>query len=96
MRPLLIAALLVACHKDDPGPPCPQVVDHMAEVTKQGLTGHSTVELANRNANIAYCEQKFSKAARVCLAAAKDLAAMAGCRDVEPPPPAAGSGTPPP
>ena len=82
-----LLVLVVGC-KDDPGPPCDKVVDHMAEVMKQGMTGHDELQVGNRKTGIAFCEQKkFSKEARQCLLAAKDVAGIAACQKLLPPPP---------
>jgi hypothetical protein len=101
MRRFLVGILFAACKKDDPGPPCAQVVDHILDVSKQGLTGHGTLELGNRKLMIEHCEtRKLSADARRCIVAAKDLAGLAECNKLEPPPPTpgpvdipAGSGT---
>jgi hypothetical protein len=100
MTRLVVALLLVAaCKKDDPGPPCPQVQDHVLELMKQGLTGHDAVQLGNRKQMIDLCEQRpFSKETRTCLLAAKDLDGLARCqqkpaRPPAPPPPAGSAGS---
>jgi hypothetical protein len=86
----IVAALLVvaACHKD-PGPPCPQVVDHMLDVMKTGLAGHGSLQLGNRKLMIEHCEKAgFTAAARSCIVAAKDMNGLAQCKDLEPAAPA--------
>jgi hypothetical protein len=85
-----------ATKKPDPGPACPEVVDHMLAVMKQGLTGHDAVDLGNRKQMIEQCEARdMSAAERKCLAAAKDLTALATCaaarRDPSAAPPTAPS-----
>src|ERR1700689_166797 len=88
MRYLLFVILLGGCGKDDPGPPCPAVTDHLLDVTKQGMTGHGNLEMGNRKVMIADCERrKLSKEARECIMAATDLAGLAGCSKLEPPAP---------
>lgn len=90
MRALLIALVLAtgcAKKKADPGPSCAQVVDHMMVVMKQGMAGHDSVELANRQQMIDQCEQrKLSAKERRCMAEAKDLSALASCRPAKPRP----------
>ena len=82
---LLLA--LVAC-KEDKGPSCPQVVDHMLEVTKQQLPGHDSQALGDRKQMIDECEKrKLSPAMRKCLMAAKTFAGLAECRAKDAPPP---------
>jgi|SRR5882724_6343755 len=101
MRFLLVLCL-VACNKDDPGPSCTQVVDHVLEVTKQVLPGHETVGMTgDRKASIAQCEaRKLPAAARKCLVAAKTLDGFGDCYKAAgiggPKPPPVDRGTPPP
>jgi len=95
MRATLFALLAVvaACKKADPPPACPQVVDHMLEVMKTGLTGHGNLELGNRKQMIDQCEQrKLSATERRCMLAAKDLPALASCRAQPTPAPTAPAG----
>lgn len=89
MRALLCFVLvLAACSsktKPDPGPTCDKVVDNMLIVMKQGLTGHDSVQLGNRDQMIAQCEQRNMTAdERRCLATATDLAGLAACRPAKP------------
>ena len=93
MRRLLAVTVLVssltACStsksKPDPGPTCAQVVDNMLVVTRQQLTGHGDMELGNRKAMIAQCEQRaLSADQRRCLVAAKSLDAIATCTPGKP------------
>ena len=92
-RLALLVLLAASCHKDDPGPPCDKVVDHMAEVTKSMMTGHDQVEVKTRFLDIQFCEKKqFSKQLRECLFAAKDVAGIAACNKLLPAPPK-GSGS---
>jgi hypothetical protein len=84
MRALLLVLTLTACSKKtatDTGPACPDVVDHMVIVMRQGLTGHSGVDLGDRQQMIAQCEARHMNATeRRCMATAKDLAQLASCR----------------
>lgn len=92
---LLVAVVAAAaCNKDDPPPSCAQVVDHMSQVTKIGLMNmHSGAQRNTRDLDIQFCEQKnFSRQARECLIAAKDIDGIAKCHALVPPPAAAGSG----
>jgi hypothetical protein len=78
----LVVSMVVAgaCKNKDDGPSCAQVVDHMLDVLKQGLTGHGTIEVSDRQQRIQYCEQhQLSVDARRCLFAAKDLATFGDC-----------------
>lgn len=95
MRALLFVLVLpfaAGCSKKaDNGPACPEVVDHMVIVMKEGLKGHESVNLGDRQQMITQCEQrKMSPSVRRCLATAKDLAALSSCRPATPPPPTQG------
>ncbi len=96
----VVAASLAACGtkqepKADPGPPCPVVVDNMLVVMKQGLAGHDTVQLGNRDQMIAQCEgRKMTAKERTCLAGAKDITSLANCRTAKPGAPAAPASQP--
>jgi len=81
MRMILIALLIAACQKDDPGPTCAQVVDHVLDVTKAVLPGHETVGMtSDRTASIQQCEtRKLAKDVRKCLVAAKTLDGFGEC-----------------
>ncbi len=93
-RLLALGLLIAACHKDDPGPPCDKVMDHMAEITKSVMTGHDAVQIKTRTMDIQFCEQKkFSKQLRECLFAAKDVSDVAHCNQQYPRTPPTGSGS---
>lgn len=89
---LVVLLLCAACSKkDDPGPPCDRVVDHMLDVTKQTLLGHESMTADLKRQMIAQCQQRnYSKDVRECLLAAKDPAELAACsrgnRPATPPP----------
>jgi hypothetical protein len=88
MRAVLIALLLVACKKDDPGPSCEQVTDHMLEVTKQlpGHDGMNMMGVTDRKAMIQQCTQRgYTKQERLCLFQARSIDAFAGCRKTQVP-----------
>jgi hypothetical protein len=88
-RAVLLAVLLVAC-KEDKGPPCPQIVDHMLEITKQQMPGHDPDSLGDKRSMIAECEKrKMAPSMRKCLMAAKTLAALSECRSKAKPVPTA-------
>ena len=84
-RLVLLAALLVACSKkQDAGPPCDKVVDHMLELTKQMLPGHGDQPMGDRKAMIDQCVQrKMPASLRSCLLAAKSFEDLAKCRSNE-------------
>jgi hypothetical protein len=110
MRAMLFAIAvlgLAACgskkKKEDAGPSCEQVVDHMLVVMKSGLTGHGSVELGNKKQMLDQCEsRKLSAEQRKCMLAAKDVVTLANCSAPPRPtpaptapavPPPAGSGS---
>jgi len=104
VRYVLLAALLFACSKkDDPGPTCDQVMDHVLTVSKQVLVGHEGMNGAgDRKAMIDQCIQRnMSRELRECLMAAKSLDGLGACykrapQPLRPPvaaPPAPGSGS---
>jgi hypothetical protein len=81
MRWIVIAMLVAACSKPDPGPPCGQVVDHMLEVTKQQLIGHGDALKSQRAQMVKQCEErKMPAETRKCLIAATTLTQIAECR----------------
>ena len=91
---VLVLLLATACQKkEDPGPPCDRVVDHMLELTKQVLVGHESMTKSMRAQAIAQCEQRnMSKEMRECILAAKDTQGLSACRGAapvhaQPPPP---------
>jgi hypothetical protein len=78
---VLVVPLAGCSKKTDNGPACPEVVDHMVIVMKEGLKGHESVNLGDRGQMITQCEQrKMSPSVRRCLATAKNLEALASCR----------------
>jgi hypothetical protein len=93
--------LVVACQKrEDPGPPCDRVVDHMLELTKQALVGHEAMTKDLKRQMVQQCEQRhYSKEAKECLLAATDPAGLAACNraalgSAAPPPPSTGPRSP--
>ena len=88
MRAALVAVLLVACQKQDAGPPCDKVVDHMLDVMKEQLPGHEGMGMTGeRKAMVEQCEQrKYTAQERTCLLAAKNLDGFAACRPTKVPP----------
>jgi hypothetical protein len=96
MRGFVIAVLVVAgCQsKDDPGPPCATVVDHLNEVMKQSMPAHAGMELGNHAAMLHQCEnRKMSPTERRCLLATKTTTDIAACTTAQAPKPA-GNATP--
>ena len=73
-----LALVFVAC--SNPGPACPEIVDHMLLVMKTQFSGHGGVEVGNRKAMIETCEgRQMSKETRECLMAAKDQEGIGNC-----------------
>jgi hypothetical protein len=97
LRLALVVALVAACKKQDRGPACQQIVDHMLEVTKQQLPGHGDQPLGDRKQMIDECEKReLAPAVRTCLVAAKSLAELAECRAGAKPAPTGSAAAPPP
>lgn len=86
MRSILVAMLAVGCNKPAAGPPCDKVVDHLLEVTKQGLTGHGGAELGNRQQLIDTCIARKTPAYDACALKANDLNGLAACTKLLPKP----------
>lgn len=87
MRLVLVLALVVApvagCKRGTPEkvPTCAELTDHLSAVTKIAYPGHGDMEMGNRPADIAKCEERNpSPDERRCIMAAKDLNAIASCR----------------
>lgn len=83
MRWLLLLGLVAGCHRTaDQQPSCAELTEHLYEVTKIAYPGHGeAMEMGNRKADIAACEQRKPAAdERRCIMAAKDLAQVATCR----------------
>jgi hypothetical protein len=79
-RIALIAAVLVACHKGDAGPPCEAVVDHMQTLMKQMMPGHDEAALGDRKQMIDQCQQrKMPAKTRQCIVDAKSFNDLAAC-----------------
>lgn len=79
-RIALIAAVLVACHKGDSGPPCEQVVDHMQALMKQMMPGHDEAAFGDRKQMIEQCKQrKMPAKTRQCIIDAKSFNDLATC-----------------
>lgn len=77
-RIALIAAVLVACHKGDSGPPCDAVTDHVLQLMKQAMPGHD--DMANRQQLIDQCKQrKMPAKMRQCIVDAKTFNDLAAC-----------------
>ena len=83
-RIILVAAFLFGCSKkakEDPGPPCDQVVDKMVEITMQVVPGHDPSMFGDKKQMIAECEQrKMPASQRKCIVAAKNKDDLAKCR----------------
>lgn len=83
-RLVLLAALLFACSKkkENPGPPCDQVVDKMLLLTQQMIPGHAPGSLGDRDQMIEQCKQRnMSAKVRSCIVAAQNLDDLSKCHD---------------
>jgi hypothetical protein len=79
----LVPALAVAgCgKKEDPGPPCAKVADHVTEVVAKAYPGHADMMPAAAHKNwVASCEtRKFTGKERRCMMDAQTPDALASC-----------------
>ena len=88
--PAVILFGLLGCskkeqQKEDPGPPCSQVVDKMVEITMQVVPGHDPSMFGDKKQMIAECEQrKMPASQRKCIVAAKTKDDLAKCRPEKP------------
>ena len=88
LAPLAYVALAAVgsagCGKQQPQgnvPTCAQIIEHVYSATKIAYPGHGEMDMGNRKADIAACEQRdMSVAERRCIMAAKDPGAIAECR----------------
>ena len=84
MRSTWIAVVLAfapGCKgKEDPGPSCKEVTDHVYEVTRKAYPGHGDMMMGNPKADVARCEaRKMSGAQRRCMLQAQSVEALAQC-----------------
>jgi hypothetical protein len=101
MRWTWIAVVLaLGCKgKEDPGPPCTKVADHVNEVVSKSIPGHGDMMPASsRKAWVASCEaRKLTGKQRRCMLSAQSPEALAECmprEKTEDKKPAAPPGTP--
>lgn len=75
--------LALGCGKDkkeDPGPTCAAVTDHVYEVSRKAYPGHGDMAMGNRAADIARCEaRKLTGKQRRCMLEAQSMEALALC-----------------
>ncbi len=72
---LLALALVAACSKQAPAPPCAEVVDHMLSLAPEPIATTDD----ERRQMIDQCEKESSADLRRCQLAAKDLDAYFTC-----------------
>jgi hypothetical protein len=84
-------ALALGCgcerKKEDPGPTCEQVADHMNEISRKAYPGHGDMMPASsRKVYVAQCQsRKLTGKQRRCILDAQSIEAMAACMPREKP-----------
>jgi len=82
---LLVAALAACSGKDDPGPSCAQLTDHLLAVMSGTVPGHTGMAMAPRQLMIQRCDEKhYAPQVRSCMLAATTMAAAGACSGEKP------------
>ena len=83
----LALALGCGCGKDDPGPPCTKVAEHVNDVVSKAMPGHGEMmPPSSRKAWVASCEaRKLTGKQRSCMMAAQTPDELAACLPKEKP-----------
>ena len=96
----VVAALAACGSKEDPGPSCEALTDHLLAVMNASVAGHGGMQLANRKLMVQRCDEKhYDAKARRCMLAATTMAAAGACSGEKPmlpqhgPKPLTGSGS---
>jgi len=73
--------LALGCGKDDAGPPCTKIADHVAEVTQKAYPGHADMMPPDyRKSYAAGCERhKLTAKQRRCMMEAQSMEGFAAC-----------------
>jgi hypothetical protein len=77
----VVLAFALGCKgKEDPGPSCKEVTDHVYEITRKAYPGHGDMMMGNPKTDVARCEaRKMSAAQRRCMLQAQSVEALAQC-----------------
>ena len=82
---LAVAALAACGGKDDPGPSCEQLTDHLLAVMTGTAPGHAGMAMAPRQLMIQRCDDKhYTPAVRTCMLAATTMASAGACSGEKP------------
>lgn len=85
---MLVAALSVpgVCGgKDDPGPSCEQLTDHLLSIMTGTVPGHAGMAMAPRQLMIQRCDEKhYAPQVRTCMMAATTMTAAGACSGEKP------------
>jgi len=87
---LALVLLLAACgsaKKEDPGPTCAQLTDHLLQLMSSSMPpGHGNMRMGDKKSMNAHCEEKHMDAkTRTCVLAAKTMPEAAACAGMTPP-----------
>ena len=78
-----LVVALAACggKKEDPGPSCEQLTDHLLAVMNQSVPpGHGNMQMGNHKLMVQRCdEKKYPAKVRTCMLAAKTMPEAAEC-----------------
>jgi hypothetical protein len=77
----LAAGAAAGCErKQEVGPSCKVITEHVYEITRKAYPGHGEMQMGNPKADIARCEaRKLTLAQRRCMVEAKSVEALASC-----------------
>jgi hypothetical protein len=78
-----LVVALAACggKKEDPGPSCEQLTDHLLGLMNQSVPpGHGNMQMGNHKQMVHTCvEHKYTASVRTCILAAKTIPDAAAC-----------------
>jgi hypothetical protein len=82
---IVVAALAACGGKDDPGPSCDQLTDHLLSIMTGTVPGHAGMAMAPRQLMIQRCDEKhYAPQIRTCMMAATTMAAAGACSGEKP------------
>ena len=86
IRCALVAVLAAACGgKEDPGPTCEQLTDHLLGVMNGSVPAHGGMEMANKQLMVQRCDEKhYDAKTRTCMLAATTMVAAGACSGEKP------------
>jgi hypothetical protein len=92
-KPALVALLLAlgapvaagcGSKKEDPGPPCAKVMEHVHEVARKAFPGHGDMAMGNIKVDVERCEaRKLPASVRRCMVSAQTMEELSKCQPRE-------------